>query len=914
MQSDQATTSAISDTILTYSVSGTVTSATSAGIGGLTVQIVDKNVGDDVQLATTTTNASGYYSVTFPVALSSLQKRSKTQADLQARVLTGTTFLGASNVSYNAPLQVVLNVDIPAGTTGLPTEYEALTQTLRAHYTGNLGTLQENAVRADITFLANKTGWDARAVALAALSDQFSSSGVDPEFYYALFRAGLPANASSLYRVDSGTVGAIWMRAIAQGVIPTELSTKIPSALDSFDHLGAANILDVIPVPNGSSMRQILQITFGTNTDRAQQFATLYTQHQNDLPGFWAAATKTFGADVTAKLQLDGQLAFLTLNNAPLIEKLHQAEGAKPITSLLDLVRLGYYDSAKWDRLMPGAPSEYITAQLRLSFPTAVVAEMVNAGTVPLTTDVKVRSGVYAFFTANQGKYELGVQPLDQYIADNKLQVEPQVVAQIKRLQRVYQVTPGDQPMNALLSKKVDSAYQIVHYGKDTFVRAFSDSMGGDDVAMLTFNKAQLVYNTVVGVTTDYLSRRVAPSLGNGSTIYIGPFPNKTSPPSTSNPTVSATLETLFGSMDYCRCDDCRSILGPAAYLVDLLNFTNCQAPPPTSANPQTVLFNRRPDIQYLPLTCDNTNTALPYIDIVNETMEYFAANGSLTGFEGYSTDASTVTSEELLACPQNVNDAAYAKLETVLFPPPLPFDRSLELSRQLFNQFNVQLPDAMIALRASDAIERPTPTSYGWRDILMEQIGFSRYEYAILTDGTLTLQQLYGYPSSMTLTQTITSLSAVQDYIRRLNLQFTDLISILQTRYINPNSALIPMLQKLGVPFSTIAQAQERDDHGRPVRSTAAGRPRRTEPGGLRRQHRGVGYGCDTLPADHVADNADEPGRRNRLHACRAAIPLLQPRQYGQYAATGRLRAAHTVRSPLAKTGSVDSANRRRD
>ena len=33
------------------------------------------------------------------------------------------------------------------------------------------------------------------------------------------------------------------------------------------------------------------------------------------------------------------------------------------------------------------------------------------------------------------------------------------------------------------------------------------------------------------------------------------------------------TMETLFGSLDFCECEHCRSVLSPAAYLVDLLRF-----------------------------------------------------------------------------------------------------------------------------------------------------------------------------------------------------------------------------------------------------------------------------------------------------------------------------------------------------
>lgn len=792
-----------------YSASGTVWSAASAGVGGLTVELVDKNVGGDVMLGQTTTDVNGAYTLSVEITAASLASRRKTQPDLQARASAGKTFVAASDVLYNAPTSVTLNVTIPAGTAGLATEYEALAQSLAASYTGKLGALQEDGTHTDITYLANKTGWDARAVAMAALADQFStpatpsSPSIPAPLYYALFRAGLPANAQTLYRADLGTVGAIWNAAITQGVIPAAMSDQVTAALATFHQMSATAILDAVTIANASSLRAMLQVTLGTDTQRQQEFATLYTQYQTDMTSFWAAVTKSFGDATSKQLQLDGQLAFLTLNNAPLMTNVYKAEQATPITSLLDLVRRGYYQASKWTPLLPaGTPANLIalmTAQLRLGYPTAVLAEMINTNTIPLTTDATVRSGVYQFLVQNQGSYELGLQPIDQYIASAGLKVDPTVVAQIKRLQRVYQVTPNDTAMNALLTSGVDSAYAITHYGHDAFVRAFTTSMGSADVAAATFVKAQSVYNAVLNVTTDYLIRRVTPALRA--------FPHNNDPASVTNGGASATLGALFGSLDYCACDECRSILGPSAYLVDLLNLTNCPSPPNGSTNPQTVLFSRRPDLQYLPLTCDNTNTAQPYIDLVNETLEYFTANGSMTGYQGFSTDATATSSAELIATPQNVNQAAYATLQSALFPPPLPFDRSLEMLRLLFQKFDVNLQDAMAALRASDAVERPAgPTAYGWRDILMEEIGLSREEYQILTDSTLTLQQLYGYPSATTTAQTITDLSVVQDYSRRLSVSYDDLLAIVETHFINPYSTLVPQLESLNVPFATIA------------------------------------------------------------------------------------------------------------
>src|SRR5689334_8587041 len=63
---DATTAAAVNDVLdsATYFVGGTVWSPNRAGVGGLIVQLVDKNVGGDVVLASTTTDASGSYTAT----------------------------------------------------------------------------------------------------------------------------------------------------------------------------------------------------------------------------------------------------------------------------------------------------------------------------------------------------------------------------------------------------------------------------------------------------------------------------------------------------------------------------------------------------------------------------------------------------------------------------------------------------------------------------------------------------------------------------------------------------------------------------------------------------------------------------------------------------------------------------------
>lgn len=161
-----------------YRVEGRVASRVSASVGNLRVVIVDKGVGGDVQLTQAITDDNGAYQATF--SDSDVRRRGKAQPDLQARVFAGDAFLGASEVHYNASQHETLNVLLEdKAAPALRSEHEVLTSAVANHFTGKLGDLKETDDQQDITYLANKTGWDARAVALAALADQFSARTTD---------------------------------------------------------------------------------------------------------------------------------------------------------------------------------------------------------------------------------------------------------------------------------------------------------------------------------------------------------------------------------------------------------------------------------------------------------------------------------------------------------------------------------------------------------------------------------------------------------------------------------------------------------------------------------------------------------------------------------------------------------------
>ena len=829
-----------------FQVSGKVASRSRAGVDGLRVRIVDRAVGGDIQLAEVLTGAGGEYRVSFTDAES--RRRGKARPDLQARVYTGETYLDSSDVFYNASNRVTINVLLDdQAASALQSEHETLTSALSVHFNGALADLKETDEQQDITYLANKTGWDARAVALAALADQFSrrATGVDipPVFFYALFRAGLPANEDTLYHTDAGTLTSAWNVAAEQGVIANAVTPTIPQMVERFRTLSAQKLLTSPALAGASSLKEMLSAS-RLNDAQQKQFAELYAANRTDLPKFWNAVTNAFGQTASNRLQVDGKLGFLTINNAPLTQALHTALGGNGVSDPLQLAQLGYHSPNKWNTLLtPTTPipkeipgdtaearranyAEYLAAQVRLSYPTASVAQMVKSGDLPLTGAPQGASDqVHAFLTAHQGKFEIGVQPVQQYIAQNQLQIADQTVQQVKRLQRVYQITPSDQAMKGLMKHGMDAAYHVARHEKDAFVETYQQDLGGPEIATQTYDKSVQIYNAVLNVTMSYLTAKNgiqigAPALNapeNGSEnvaqSFIQPAPKP--PSNTSDVIAYGTLENLFGSMDFCACDHCRSILSPAAYLVDLLQFIDHAAIGGISApieNPQKVLFDRRPDLQHLPLTCENTNTVMPYIDVVNETLEYFVANDvqqlSLEDYLGHDTNG--VASEDLLASPQYVIDVAYTTLQDEYFPSSLPFHRPLENLRRYFDKFETPLPSAMERLRKNDSLERGA-SPYGWRDILMEEIGLSRPEYEILTDSnSVPLWRMYGFPNVMDESARIATLSNVKQFTRRVGITYEEIVAILKTRFVNPSSDLIPKLERLGVSFADLKALKE--------------------------------------------------------------------------------------------------------
>jgi hypothetical protein len=320
------------------------------------------------------------------------------------------------------------------------------------------------------------------------------------------------------------------------------------------------------------------------------------------------------------------------------------------------------------------------------SEPTAVVAKMLSSnemnlgqqGTTERIRDVLTINADWNIRTTSVHSL-LNNPTVLAGIAENE---HANIVTGLKLLSRIQAVSPSPEVMPALLKNNIVSAFQITNIPRSTFTTNFKDSLGDLATAEGVFDQA-----TTIKVRSEMMLLSGVQSIrGTGLVALDG----SGSPASRLKDILAGltagsgpvNMETLFGDItSYCDCDECLSVHSPAAYYVELLQFLRNNNLDPS--NPHTnqknlsgtlleQLLQRRPDLTYIKLTCKNTNTSMPYLDLALEVMESYVAHAPSVDPFNIEEDA---TSAELLAEPKHVNLTAYKALGQAIFPPAkLPF------------------------------------------------------------------------------------------------------------------------------------------------------------------------------------------------------------------------------------------------
>jgi ABC toxin N-terminal region/Neuraminidase-like domain/Salmonella virulence plasmid 28.1kDa A protein len=739
----------------------------------------------------------------------------------------------------------VVNLVAPASVAPLRTEYRAIVEDTSRHRNDQpLGAAKQTADQPDLTLLQENTGWDARLVALAATAERVATdTGLAAEPAYAVLRAGFPDDAAGLAGVGPGAVARALKEAAAAGIVDLTAAAR-DEAVTTFARFAQAYRLSATAPGALSSQRDMLAAA-GLSDDQARTFDAIEAagaHNGGSTDALWAAADEA-GLPV-GDLKLVGKLGRLTLNNAPLSRLLATTLKGRDLGPAL--VSRGLHQPRAWaellraaaeqsdstlDELIPPAfagetTDERLAAygadmarKVRISFPTNVVAHGVGTGRLPLpdaddttrehTATVLDRA---AALDLNLGRAavsamlrEHGDELLDGVPDDRRAAV----TATVRTLHRVYQITPTDDAMAALLEANLQSAYDVTAMPLRTFLARHGDRFASAAEARQVYAKAQQVNAAALTTVTAARQLDAAPAVHVLSGTAEARQRHKDA-----LVTTFPTMEQLFGSQDFCACDDCRSVLGPAAYLVDLLHFLDPPADtlPTGTRSAFEVLDARRPDLAALPLTCENTNTVLPYIDLVNEVLEYYVAHGDLD--PAAVRDTGDAQSADLIAEPQFLIPEAYDVLRRAVHPMTLPFDLWLETVRRLLDHFGTPLWQVLDAFRRAAELY-PGGRRYGRAAVAIERLGLSPAEYELLTaaEQETNWHQLYGYrPGEQALA--LAELPNAVTLARRLGVTYDELLSLVTSRFGNPGLAAVAALPKLGLTLSDVLRYQEAPGH----------------------------------------------------------------------------------------------------
>ena len=768
--------------------------------------------GTGTQLSEAVSASDGRFTLDYPPQAASANfEIRQLKADHSEVVLTKP--LGAVTAEQRRRLELIVSAD----GVKVAGEYQRMSDAVVAEIEaiGKLADAVENAERQDITLLARSTGWDARLLALNCWAQRLASAdevGMSAEALYGLLRVGLPADKRLLAAVNFELIEPGLKKARESGVIDLDDATITAQAKVFAAFAAKANLADAAP-GSQSSYAELMAST-GLSEVEQKKFAALFFAHSGDADSLWKKASATGFTDAQVKtLQLHGKLAFLAGNSAAMTDRLMKMGLNDPAV----LAAKGLYTAGAWanelfeeagiaqqDRANPSEaglkklaaliPSAYEGAdvlaranafaadtarKVHRAYPTHVLTARLSSDPRFALAEAHDETVKLLERSAARG-YRLGQTPVSTFLEQQGLtdtELHATATRNLKALHATYSISPSDEVQITLIKMGLPSAHDVTGLKQEHFEKTFNAEYyeifkvdPADGIARKVYERAVQVSSVVYSL----FGAAQSASGGAGTTVIPNPLPIGDVDRVSLIRRVP-TMESLFGSMDYCECQDCQSVLSPAAYLVDLLQYVDIDAQtwantqalwklthggnayPHTFASgpqvgqamkPYDVLVQRRPDLPHLALTCENTHTALPYIDLVNEILEYHAAHGQLAATAARDTGDAKTT--ELLAEPQNVIAAAYEALREAKYPLSLPFDRSLEMARQFCTHADTLLHEVLQALRRQDDLW--INGGVGRAEIFVESLGLSPAETALFTRTAPLLNDawhdLFGWPA----------------------------------------------------------------------------------------------------------------------------------------------------------------------
>ncbi|MFC0200716.1 Tc toxin subunit A-related protein [Paracoccus rhizosphaerae] len=527
--------------------------------------------------------------------------------------------------------------------------------------------------------------------------------------------------------------------------------------------------------------------------------ADAFLAHKSFGPEFWADVDKRpadfGGADAVADLRTTVEVGHVTKNFTPMLSALKAKiadQNDDSVSSARDLAKLTHDEWAaiiktNGGQVPPNTDGESAADKIQTyaatlqnqserMFPDVALAATVARSAANPLQNIQ---GVQAMMDAHP-EFSLRDGNLDVFVAQQNIVLDEATLAEARVLQRVHRLSPTAVAGQALLDNRIHNSSQIVAMGKSRFVDLLSKDSGIDPrIARSIYGYAEHQYAQVLQRIADY---RLDLHRANPRAIVPHTYAPAELPPELA---AIPDLETLLGSLDFCACDHCQSVYGPAAYLADMLRFLDQHPAEAAGKTVRDMLFERRPDIGNIKLNCPNTDTPLPYVDLVCEVLENAVAAPAPAPDFSFQT---TRKAKELRAAPEHVRLAAYARLKSADFPLSVGFDLSQEQTRTFLRHLGVPRWELMEAFQRPEQAGPPAVAADpADASIAGEYWGISSHETGLITAtdraDDASQKTFWGFDGGAALPAE----TSVADFLRRSFLSYDDLLELLHARWINP-------------------------------------------------------------------------------------------------------------------------------
>jgi hypothetical protein len=628
-----------------YSVTGSVADQRDAPLPNITVKAFDRDLRREQVLGEARTDRVGAYRIAY--SASQFRQAEKANADLIVRAFAvDGSLLAESPILFNAPAKAEVNliaVDDTPLFEKIARELRPLLENLRVEE------LEEDDKHRDLTFLAGETGIEKRDLARFVLAHRLARRAIQPEFWFAVLGGSFYAYSESqplaaqfndilerLPALQAEVIGKALKSSFNRNHISRSLEDKADRWVSAFLKFAAALTVSESGAPTFA--KSALDDAGIKDPKQREKFARLYNQHRSMTAAMLKSLErdKSFKPKEIADLRTSFELQELTQTDFSVVKAIKDEFGIRRPEQIRTLakksekewirmvtskrVRTPFSENklSKGKAKVPEAEifGKTLERQFREAYPTTAFAgglerALKNGGSRGLR-----HAETLGKFLERHETFELLNTPVDDFLknrvqpAFRKLASDESFKLEVKAVQRVFKLAPRFEATDALLADDLHSAQQIYRMGESEFVRRYEKRPGfTTESAHSAWSRAANTHAAVLTVVGDLkaLEADTLPQALGFDPQALAGFPN---------------WNNLFQTGDMCDCGHCNSVLSPAAYYADVLMFLKDRPAKNPPGKVKDILFDRRPDLGFLELNCENALTTLPYVDVVCEVLE----------------------------------------------------------------------------------------------------------------------------------------------------------------------------------------------------------------------------------------------------------------------------------------------------